>query len=176
MSVINPQPTNTNFLQPTKFILTFPRLTSTQFFCQKVNLPGISLDEIEQPTPFIEIHHPGDKLYHETLDVSFIVDEDLTTWLEIYEWIKGITFPEDFDQYKGLKRLSPIAMNSKYPQFCDAQLNILTALNNTNLVAEFIDVFPVKLSSLEFDSTITDSPVMVAECTFRFTTYHVKKA
>jgi hypothetical protein len=175
MSAINSQPTNTNFLQPTKFVLAFPRLTNTQFFCQKVNLPGVSLDEIEQPTPFIEIHRPGDKMYHETLNVSFIVDEDLRTWLEIYKWMKGITFPEEFEQYKELNRLAPVSMNSKYPQFCDAQLNILTALNNVNIVASFKDVFPIKLSSIEFDSTITDTPVIVAECTFRFTSYTVEK-
>jgi len=80
MPQLVPQPQNTNFLQSTKFVLTFPRISNTQFFCQEVNLPGVSTSEIPQTTPFVDLYRPGDKLVYEPLNVTFIVNEDMSSW------------------------------------------------------------------------------------------------
>jgi len=48
MTAITRSPENTNLLQPTKFLLTFDRIRATQYFCQSVNLPGVSLGEVNR--------------------------------------------------------------------------------------------------------------------------------
>ena len=48
-----------------------------EYFCTKVELPGISLNESTQETRFKEIPIPGDKLDYEDLTMSFMVDENL---------------------------------------------------------------------------------------------------
>jgi hypothetical protein len=35
--------------------------------------------------------------------VSFIIDEDLLNWRELYDWMVGLTFPERHSQYKTQK-------------------------------------------------------------------------
>ena len=175
MPQLIPQPQNTNFLQSTKFVLTFPRISNTQYFCQEVNLPGVSTSEIVRPTPFVDLYIPGDKLVYEPLNITFIVDEDMNSWLEIHNWLRGMTFPTDFEEYRNLKNLSPVSRNSPRPQYSDGILTVLTALNNPKLSVKFTDVFPVSLSAIQFNTTDADTPTMTATATFRYSWYDVKK-
>ena len=77
MTVLNRNPQNTNLLQPTKFLLTFTRIQTVQYFCQEVNLPGVSLGEVNRATPFLDMYSPGTKLSYEPLDITFTIDEEL---------------------------------------------------------------------------------------------------
>lgn len=169
------QPQNTNFLQSTRFVLSFPRINNTQYFCQEVNLPGVSMNEIVRPTPFVDIPLPGDKLVYEPLDVSFIVDEELQSWLDIHDWLRGMTFPTNFGEYDNLKNQSAVTYYSPKPQYTDGVLNILSALNNPKISVQFVDIFPVSLSAIQFSSTDTDTPTMTAKASFKYSWYDVKK-
>ena len=72
MTAINRSPENTNLLQSTKFLLTFDRIRTTQYFCQTVNLPGVSLGEVSRATPFLDMYSTGTKLTYDPLVVEFI--------------------------------------------------------------------------------------------------------
>ncbi len=168
------QPQDTNFLQSTKFLLTFSRVPNVQYFCQSVNLPGVSMQAAEQETPFVKIYRPGDKMEFEDFTIDFLVDEDLLSWLEIFKWIQGMTFPENFEQYRNLRNLSRYTQNKTEPQYSDGTLNILTALNNANIQVNFIDMFPIGLSSIHFNSTDENTTTLSATATFRYTYYTVK--
>lgn len=175
MSALITQPQNTNFLQTTKFILTFPRISNTQYFCQQVNMPGVSLTELPQQTPFIELYKPGNKMQYELFNVTFIVDEELRAWMELHDWIKGLTFPNNFDQYQNLRNLSPVAQSSPAPQYADGQLTILSSLNNPKLTLQFVDMFPTTLSSIIFSSTDENTTTITADCSFRFSYFNVTR-
>lgn len=168
-------PQNTNFLQTTKFILTFPRINNTQYFCQQVNMPGVSLTELPQNNPFIDLYKPGNKMAYENFNITFIVDEELRSWMELHDWIKGITFPNEFDQYQGLKNLHPVAKDSPAPQYADGQLTILSSLNNPRIRLDFIDMFPTTLSSIIFSSTDDKTTTITADCSFRFSYFNVTR-
>lgn len=165
------QPQNTNFLQSTKFVMTFSRIPNVQYFCQSVRLPGLSLDAMEQQTPFVVVKRPGDKVTFDRLVIDFLLDEDLNSWKEIYNWIIGMTFPENFDQYKNLKNLSTYSQYQTQPQYADGTLNILTALNNVNLRYEFTGLFPVRLSEVVFNSTDENTTTLTASAEFEYTYY-----
>jgi hypothetical protein len=171
----NTQPQNINLLQQTKFILAFARIPNSQYFCQEVNLPGISISETLQTTPFIDIHRPGDKMTYDTLDISFIVNEDLSSWTDIHDWIRGMAFPDNFDEYSNLKNLSPFISNQKAPQYCDASLQIQTALNNRKFLIEFSDLYPISLSGINFTTTDDNNSTVTARASFRFTQYKLKR-
>ncbi len=175
MPQLIPQPENTNFLQSTKFVLSFPRISNTQYFCQEVNLPGVSTSEILTPTPFVDLYVPGDKLVYEPLNVSFIVDEEMNSWLEIHNWLRGMTFPTEFEEYRNLQNLSTVSKYSPKPQYSEGVLTVLTALNNPKLSVKFTDAFPVSLSAIQFNSTDTNTPTMTATATFRYSWYDIKK-
>jgi hypothetical protein len=165
---VNTQPQNKDLLQQTKFLFTFSRIPNTQYFCQEVNLPGGYLDDIIHPTPFSDLHVPGTKFHYDPLEVKFLVNEDLTSWSDIYYWLRGMTFPENFDEYRNLKNLSPFTINSKKPQYSDGSLQILTALNNRKITIDFYDLFPENLSGINFTTTDENTTPLVATANFRF--------
>ena len=61
-SALTRQPQNTNLLQVTKYILTLPRVTNVQYFCQEASLPGVSISQISRQTPIVDLWSPGSKL------------------------------------------------------------------------------------------------------------------
>jgi hypothetical protein len=166
-------PQNKNLLQPTKFLLTFGRIPDVQYFCQEVNLPGGYLDDIIHPTPFSDLHVPGTKFHYDALEIKFLVNEDLSSWTDIYYWLRGMTFPESFDEYANLKNLSPLTKNAKKPQYSDGSLQILSALNNTKIIIDFYDMFPENLTGINFTTMDENTTPILATASFRFSYFKV---
>lgn len=169
MAQLNPRPTNTSLLQPTKFQFTFARMPNLTYFCQNISLPGAGLSEIVRNTPFVDIYSPGEKLIYEPLDLTFLVDEDLRTWLELYDWMVGLTFPEKFDQYRRmLKEKSDFGGIRS-----DAILTILSNKNQPNIRVNFKGCFPTSVSALPFDATSDASQTMLSSATIRYDYFSV---
>ena len=131
MTVLNRNPSNPNMLQPNKFTLNLSRAPNLQYFCQTVTLPGLSTSEIPVQNPFVELYAPGEKAIYDTLNVTFLVDAEMTAWLEIHDWLRAMTFPTDYEEYRNLGQLNKFttALNSKSPQYTDGAVTILSAAN-----------------------------------------------
>jgi len=165
MTVLNRNPQNTNLLQPTKFLLTFGRIPTVQYFCQEVNLPGITLGEVIRDTPFLDMYSPGTKLTYDPLDISFTVDEDLESWKNLYSWFLTIADPDGFEKRTYVKELQ------RTEHFSDAYLTVLSALNNPVLRIEFANVFPLTLSDINFDTKLSADTIVTCRATFRYQSY-----
>jgi hypothetical protein len=172
---VSPVITNTNLAQFSKFILAFDRLPWLQYFCQKVNLPGIQFGHTLQQTPFIDAPVPGDKMIYETLKVSFLVDEPLYGWTTIQDWIRGLAFPDTFQEYANLSMQQKIQMRGSRPQYSDATLTVLTNKNNPVLTVQFKDLFPVQISSIDFDTELPATNIVTGEVAFMFTNYEINR-
>ena len=116
MTILDRNPTNTNYLQPNKFQLNFSRTPTLQYFCQAVSVPGIALSEVPRNTPFVDLYVPGEKAIYDVFNVTFLIDEELKSWLAIHDWIRALTFPKEFQEYKDLVRLSRYTGNVQRPQ------------------------------------------------------------
>lgn len=174
MSALTRNPTNPNFLQTNKFILTFERLPNIQYFCQSVTVPGISMSEVPQPTPFVDLYKPGEKAIYDLLNVTFMVDEQMKSWIEVHDWIRAMTFPTNFDEYKNLQNLSRRSgYTSTIPQYSDAKLVLLSSSNRPTLEFKFYDVFPSTLSTVIMSTTDTPENVPTADATFRYSYYDI---
>ena len=114
MSLLNRNPENTNLLQPTKFLLTFARLPATQYFCQEVNLPGVTLGTVDRATPFLDMYSPGTKLKYDDLDITFVVDEELQSWKDMYNWFTSIADP-NLNEATGLYDVNYTGAYRGYP-------------------------------------------------------------
>lgn len=171
------QPTNTNTLHPNKFTLSLQRCPTVQYFCKMVTLPGLTIGEVVSPTPFVDRYLPGNKLLYDYLTVTFFVDEELKNWFEIHDWMRGITFPKEFDEYKNLGKLPPInsASTSKMPQYSDGALTIYNSNHVPRFRFKFLDLFPTILSPIIFSNE--DSPIkeVMADVTFRFLLFDLDK-
>ena len=164
---ITNQPTNINQLNVVSFATNFLRMPGVNYFCQRVNIPGISLANTIQSTPFANIPIEGDVLEFEDLSLAFVVDEDMQNYLELYNWLHALGFPERYAQYdnqagKDIKS--------------DVNIIIHTNKSNPNYSIVFKDVFPIALGVLNFDTNNTDLEPIIVDATFKYTgTFDVSK-
>jgi hypothetical protein len=168
MNALTRTPKNTNLLQPTKYLLTFDRIPTVQFFCQSANIPGINLGQAQLNTPTLDVFAPGNKISYNPFNIRFLVDETLTGWRELHNWYRSIASPESYDERKRLSGLQTKLQTKRPSAYSDATLTILSSLNNPILRVQFINVFPITLSDIIFDSTQSADDVISADGLFMF--------
>lgn len=171
MSTIDNRPENMNFLSPLNFKFQMKRSPNLNFFVQKINLPGLSLPNIDVNTPLVRIPYTGDHLLYDELTVEFKVDEDLGNYLEIHNWLRSLG-KVSFNEYKDIKTkllYTGESLNS------DISLTLLTSYKNPNFEIIFNDAFPISLSGLDFSSTSEDINYLEATATFKYLKYDIKK-
>ena len=166
MTVITRTPENTNFLQPTKFLLTFSRIPDVTYFCQEANVPGISLQGISVPSPMLDYHVAGNKLTYNQFSIRFMVDEKLQSWKNIHDWFRSLASPTGFQERNTLTRMQNQYNDSKLISYSDATLTILTNLNNPVARINLHDLFPISLSDIQFDTTLSADNIITADATF----------
>jgi hypothetical protein len=177
MSALTRTPVNQNFLQSNKFQVNFSRLPNTQFFTQMVTVPGISMGEASQPTPFLDLFIPGDKAIYEPLVMTFYVDEQMESWVEIHNWIRAMTFPKNFDEYKNIRNLNNYTkfQQAEKPQYSDCTVTVLTSANKPMLTFKYYDVFPITLSGIMMNTTEGPETPITSDAEFRYSYYDIIK-
>lgn len=167
------QPSTRQFLSPANFEFSVKKLPETKFFIQSINVPGLTLGETQgQDTPFLRIPIPGDHITFNELTINFRIDEDLNNYLEIYNWITGIGFPEEFNQYAAVAANVPGSGGGIYS---DGTLMILNSARKPNVEVTFEDLYPTALSDLNFTTTVADIDYLEASVTFRYKYYTLRK-
>lgn len=145
-------PIETNILKGYQFkfeIHIFPHVT---YHCQSTQLPSISIDQPELATPHRNMILPGTKVTFDPLTVTFLVDDDLSNWKEVYYWILKMGF--DKAKFKDLRS--------------DGTLHILNGDLTPKTTVKFINLHPTSLSELTFDSTQVDPDPQVAFMTLEY--------
>ena len=167
-SFITTIPNNTSFLQTTRYTFIIPNLPFAKYFCQSINLPGVSSSEIEVSTPFSSTYRHPSKLSYDSFSISFLVDEDLKVWEETYKWIVSLTRPESFSQY--------IKYNDRNASpYQDGMLTVNTNANIPNIRIKFRNVFPVSLSGIQFGTTNSADTTPTADLTFRYDLFEFER-
>ena len=186
-SPLNRQPDKLDYSSPTQFRFMINQLPKVQFFTTAANIPDLSLGEAVIPTPYKDIPIMGDKITFGNLDVSFIVDEYLENYVSIHNWIIGIGFPKNRQQFSSFrsdtsnnptsaKTVSVDRVGSATPDrgmYSDATLTILSNKNNPLVEVRFTDIFPVSLSGLSYDNATTDIDYLTAQISFRYKLYEI---
>ena len=184
------QPTKFDYAWPTQFKFQILKLPKVEYFCTSVNIPGVSLSNVDIATPLKSIPVPGTILDYGDLEMSFLVDENLENYREIHGWLTGLGFPRDHTQAKTLldaaKDRFPTGGKSDAvtdagkvtgspmplgPVFSDATLNVLTSKNTANIEVRFSDMFPVSLSALNFNQQANDVDYLSASVTMKYKIY-----
>ena len=94
------QPDKLDYASPTQFRFGIHQLPKVEFFATAVNLPGISLGTTPMSTPYKDISLPGEKLDYNGLTIEFLVDEYLENYISLHNWITGLGFPQDREEFK----------------------------------------------------------------------------
>lgn len=164
-----------NFLSPNGFVLQIERLPLVSFFSQSVQLPGLSVGNLEQPTPLSRIKIPGDIMDFQPLVVPFAVDENMNNYMEVLSWMVGLTFPQDYEQYiKELSTRESRGVSELAKNYSDAKLFVLNSHNNVVRTFTFVDCFPISLEGAGFDTRNTDVQYVSTNLTLEYTYFSVE--
>jgi hypothetical protein len=169
MSALSRTPQNTNYLQPTKFLLTFTKIPDTQYFCQSINLPGLNIGKSDFETPFRRIPVAGTKIDYNPLNINFNVNGDLSAWFNLHQWMRSMGSPVGFEDR--VNTTNQISERTSLQAYSDGTLTVLSNLNNPIARIQFYNIFPTSLSDLEFDTTKSADDVMVGSASFDFEYY-----
>lgn len=175
MSIKDSAICNTDLLQSPKWVLSFPRIQLTQFFCQSVNIPGVSVQNTVQNTPFSDLNIPGDKINFDSFTMEFLVDEELQSWVQVHDWLRGISFPKEFEEYKDLSNATRFSKSLQTPQYADADLILQSATNQPKIKFHFVDMFPISISGVNLDVRVGSERVLTATATFKYKRFDVIK-
>lgn len=140
--------TNTNFANRNKFkfLIHYPDQREFEFFAKSFTFGGLTLGMLSIPTPIRIIEYPGDSIQIEDMVVDFYIDEDWTTWIELFNWIKAI-------------KSSTQALNNPL-LMAGATLKILNTKYREVFQIELIDIWPYSLTTINLDTDDDTTPLM----------------
>tara|TARA_B100000927_G_scaffold223627_1_gene183476 strand:- start:210 stop:761 length:552 start_codon:yes stop_codon:yes gene_type:complete len=170
--VFNNQIDNRNFLSPVGFKFTLAKFPKVTFFSNTARIPDITLGTAIQSSYLKDIDIPGEKLTYGDLNIRFLVDENLENYMKIHNWLTGLGFPESAQQFID-KTTNEDGIRDEKEQFSDGSLHILNSNFKDIAVVKFKDLFPIYLTSLEFDATETDINYFTADVTFKYTIFDI---
>ena len=125
-------------------------------------------------TPFLDYPIPGDKITYDDISITFLVDEDMSNYIELMDWMKNLGSTRDpSTQYATL--VNDNTANSLRGILSDCTLTILTNNMNANKSIVFEDCFPTTLSEITFESVADDVTPITASATFKFRDFTIEK-
>ena len=154
-----------NYLTPTNFKFSIKRLPHVSFFCQTATIPGLSFSPVEIPTPFKSLYKPGGPLELGTFTITVLVDENMQNYLEIYNWMIGLTFPDKFSQFADLRDGDGL--------YSDATLHIMSNAKNPNVEVKMKDIFPISLGDINMSVNQSDTQPASVDISFQVNSFTI---
>ena len=189
ISATHRQPTVFDYSQSNQFKVFFPIFPTTEWFVVRANIPSVVLGVADQYTPFVQVAMVGDHITYGDFNVTFIVDENLKNYMEMYNWVKNIGFPFSGAQFNKLDRPDYVDRsggtnyNSETDTYSKANdrdlytdiiLQIMTAKNNLIATCEIYEAFPTTLGAIEYSQQETDMNYATCEVGFAYSWFDVK--
>jgi len=175
------QPSDLDYLKPNGFKFQIHTLPNVSYFCQAANIPAFSIGYTTTETPLSPLFNPGEKPQYGELIIRFLVQENMSNYIELYNWLTGLSFPDNHEQYKKWnadqqyrfpavpeKRLGAVT------NFSDADFFILDSDNNPNVKIRYYDLFPVSLEALDFDIASGNVEYLVGIAAFKYRRYTIE--
>jgi hypothetical protein len=175
-------PSELDYLRPNGFKFQVHNIPNVAYFCQSANIPDMTLGFATVNTPLVDYSEPGEKLQFGELNIRFLIQENLQNYLELYNWLRGLGFPESHNEYKefiekqNYRQPSSVQLTKMRAllEKSDASLFILDSNNNPKTRVVFQDAFPVALSGMDFDISTGNTDYFQALATFRYKQFIVE--
>ena len=159
--------TNLNYLQPTGFKVSIDRAKypNMEYFVQSVSHPGANVAPLELPIRRItSVPLAGDKMTFSEVNFSIILDENMTSYSEMFEWLTRIVNDG---------HVSALERQDKVPTYADITLHVLSSHNNGIKKIKYNDCVPTSLGNIEFTSTAGDVNYLTFDASFRFSQFEI---
>tara|TARA_B100000963_G_C22531692_1_gene627882 strand:+ start:54 stop:566 length:513 start_codon:yes stop_codon:yes gene_type:complete len=164
--------TNQNYLQPAGFRVIIDRenYPNLEYFAQSVNHPDVSVTGTVLPFRRIEnVNMPGDTISFSELSISFILDENMKAYTELYDWMEYSINNEFVGQGPRSKKINP-----ELPTQADISVSILSSHNNQSTRILYKGCSPTSLSGLQLSSVASSVDYLTFDVTFQFTGFEFK--
>lgn len=158
---------NINYLQPTAFKLTIDRkkFGNLEYFAQTINHPTVSIPPADLPYKRVNLHMAGDKLTFGELTATIILDENLSAYIEMYDWMKRLV--EEPNKTRLLQA------SDEFPTTVDITVSVLSSKNNQVKQIRYIDCIPTDLGDINFEATTQDVQYLTFPISFRFSYFEL---
>ena len=187
---VNRQPEELDFLRPNSFRFLIQSLPKVTYFCQAATLPTISLGFATQNTPLVDIPRPGEKIDFGEFTIKFMIQEDMANYIELYDWMIALGFPENHRQFQARFTQQsfrmpepgagdttvndrPALRSSDLTEYSDASLLVMDSNNLPVARLNFMDCFPISLSGVEFDISTGNTQYFTAQASFKYRMFTV---
>lgn len=154
---LSTQPNNSDLASVNAYVFQFTRFPTIPFFTQSVILPDVTAGFVMQPTnQAIDLPRTGDKIVFGDFNVSFMLDEDMTTQRTLLEWLVA-------------------SVQDKVNEMSDFSIFQLTNQKNPNNIIRFYNSFPVSMSSVQLDSKEGPERALTIDVLIKYSHYEIKR-
>ena len=154
---------NRNYLSPLGFKLELELFDGVDFFCQQANIPEITMPVTQVPTRYRSVPIvPGGGVTFGDFSVQFIIDEDLVNYNSIQKWIRR----------NGIDGGDSTIVPGE-PEYSNGRLLITTSNYQVKKAIAFKGLFPISITSVPFDATVTDQEYFTANVVFKYHNYMI---
>ena len=154
---------NRKYLSPLGFKLELELFDGVDFFCQQANIPEITMPVTQVPTRYRSVPIvPGGGVTFGDFSVQFIIDEDLVNYNSIQKWIRRN------GNDGGDSTIVP-----GEPEYSNGRLLITTSNYQVKKAIAFKGLFPISITSVPFDATVTDQEYFTANVVFKYHNYMI---
>ena len=144
-------PDELNLLNNVQFKFAITNLPNVTYFMQDMVLPSMQIDSPIFAGPRRDMPMAGTKVSFDPLMITFLVDEDLNNYYEMYNWAMDIQRSE-----------------SRARQKHDGILHILSGQMNIIRQIRFVGLVPTFIAELPFTSSDPDIEGMQCTASFAF--------
>lgn len=158
----------TNAMQNNAYQLILPRFPLAQYFATDFRMPEIQLPQTTIATPFSDLPMAGDKPIFGPLSFNFLVNEDMSNFKQVYDWLFSIGFADSYDTFRNYsnKDAPHQALGEQ-----DAKVLILNSKGSPIRTITFFDAIPVALSGIDFTSQDPSTNYVKASVTMAYSRY-----
>ena len=154
---------NRNYLSPLGFKLELELFDGVDFFCQQANIPEITMPVTQVPTRYRSVPIvPGGGVTFGDFSVQFIIDEDLVNYNSIQKWIR-----------RNGNDGGDSTIVTGEPEYSNGRLLITTSNYQVKKAIAFKGLFPISITSVPFDATVTDQEYFTANVVFKYHNYMI---
>ena len=118
-------------------------------------LPDVTTEGAALQYKQIDVGRTSDKIVFGQFEISYLIDEDLLNYKEIFDWMKS----------------NVETVHTATNHVRDLTLTVMNSANNVTKQIKFVDAYPTSISSLPFDITTTDVEYLTAVVTFAYSYY-----
>ena len=160
---------NNNLLQPSGFKVQINRkkFPNLEFFATGVIHPAMTASPVEQAFRRVaSIPFAADKITFGEVVIETLLDENLTAYKEMYNWMNYIINVND---------IKPIAATDERPATsADIKVMVLNSHNNVTNTITYYSAIPVSLGDVPLLSTSGDVQYVNCPMSFRFTQFDIE--